>query len=460
MADEQTIPNVLFVGPTAVGNALANMRGGRWNFFPHVPDISTFRAGLANGTVDNNIQIVIIPDKFFDPQARDTSFEKLAAALSPYCMFLVISYTDSLRGPIQERIEHERFAASLPDGKIYFITQQHPNATMDRATDDFLADPPPDAEEAAAIISGGSYVPHEAHEANPEESTPVRVSAAPLPKSDTLGQVIAVTSSKGGSGKSTVSITLATYLAHASINSVKEGLPDKNGNPVKKPLKVLLLDLDVRDGQVGFFTGFWKPTVMKLRRFGINRETIEETKLYDEGLKIDVILAPRRPRAAEELPPEFYVELITYLRTMYDYIILDTSVNYLDPLLEKVAYPMADLIVMVTEVVSTSVYSMARWVQEVTSPLDQNGMAIPKRKIGIVVNKSLKSVNMTGKKIAENAQEVPIVSVIPSNQRLIAHATNVNSMEVLLEHEDLRPSFARLAESIVGDKYPLSKTVP
>lgn len=460
MADEQTIPNVLFVGPTAVGNALANMRGGRWNFFPHVPDISTFRAGLANGTVDNNIQIVIIPDKFFDPQARDTSFEKLASALSPYCMFLVISYTDDLRGPIQERIEHERFAASLPDGKIYFITQQHPNVTMDRATDDFLADPPPDAEEAAAIISGGSYVPHEAHEANPEESTPVRVSAAPLPKSDTLGQVIAVTSSKGGSGKSTVSITLATYLAHASINSVKEGLPDKNGNPVKKPLKVLLLDLDVRDGQVGFFTGFWKPTVMKLRRFGINKETIEETKLYDEGLKIDVILAPRRPRAAEELPPEFYVELITYLRTMYDYIILDTSVNYLDPLLEKVAYPMADLIVMVTEVVSTSVYSMARWVQEVTSPLDQNGMAIPKRKIGIVVNKSLKSVNMTGKKIAENAQEVPIVSVIPSNQRLIAHATNVNSMEVLLEHEDLRPSFARLAESIVGGKYPLSKTVP
>ena len=67
---------------------------------------------------------------------------------------------------------------------------------------------------------------------------------------------------------------------------------------------------------------------------------------------------------------------------------------------------------------------------------------------------------MTTKKIQENAQEVPIVSVVPSNQRLIAHATNVNSMEVLLEHEDLKASFGRLAESIVGDKYPLSRTVP
>lgn len=457
--NEQAVPNVIYIGPAAVGDAIAKMKA-EWNFFPHVPDISTFRAGLSNGSIDNNIQVVMIVDKFFDPLARDTSFEKLVASLSPYCMFCVISYGPDSRASILDRIEHERFTNSFPEGKIYFVDSSRPRRTIDEALDAFLADPPAEAEEAASILSGGSYVPQVHQEADPEASAPVQVSAAPIPKGDTLGQVIAVTSSKGGSGKSTVSITLATYLAHSSINSVKEGLLDKSGNPVKKPLKVLLLDLDVRDGQVGFFTGFWKPTVMKLRRFGINREQIEETKIYDEGLKIDVMLAPRRPRSAEELPPEFYVELITYLRSMYDYIILDTSVNYLDPLLEKVAYPMADLIVMVTEVVSTSVFSMARWVQEVTSPLDQNGMAIPKRKIGIVVNKSLKSVNMTGKKIAENAQEVPIVSVIPSNQRLIAHATNVNSMEVLLEHDDLRPSFARLAESIVGDKYPLSKTVP
>jgi MinD-like ATPase involved in chromosome partitioning or flagellar assembly len=457
--NEQAVPNVIYIGPAAVGDAIAKMRSD-WNFFPHVPDISTFRAGLSSGSIDNNIQVVMVVDKFFDPQARDTSFEKLVASLSPYCMFCVISYTADLRNSILDRVEHERFTNSYPDGKVYFVDYSRPNRTIDEAVDVFLSDPPPEADEAAAIISGGSYVPQVPQDANPEASEAVKVTAPPIPKGDCLGQVIAVTSSKGGSGKSTVSITLATYLAHSSINSVKEGLLDSNGQPVKKPLKVLLLDLDVRDGQVGFFTGFWKPTVMKLRRFGISREQIEETKIYDEGLKIDVMLAPRRPRSAEELPPEFYVELITHLRSMYDYIILDTSVNYLDPLLEKVAYPMADLIVMVTEVVSTSVFSMARWVQEVTSPLDQNGMNIPKRKIGIVVNKSLKSVNMTGKKIAENAQEVPIVSVIPSNQRLIAHATNVNSMEVLLEHEDLRPSFARLAESIVGSKYPLSKTVP
>lgn len=459
--NEQAVPNVVYIGPAGVGDALAKMRDD-WNFYPHVPDISTFRAGLANEQISNNIQIVIIVDKFFDPQGRDTSFEKLVASLSPYCMFCVVSYKDDLKGIILDRVEQERFSSNLPDGSVFFVSSGQPRKTLEAAVDGFLAKPPADALEAASIISGGDYVQPELEQSDgyPQESAPVQVTSAPIPKGDTLGQVIAVTSSKGGSGKSTVSITLATYLAHASINSVKEGLKDKSGNPVKRPLKVILLDIDVRDGQVGFFTGEWQPTVMKLRRFGISKETIESTKIYDKGLKIDVMLAPRRPRSAEELPPEFYVELITHLRSMYDYVILDTSVNYLDPLLEKVAYPMADLIVMVTEVVSTSVFSMARWVQEVTSPLEKDGMNIPKRKIGIVVNKSLKSVNMSGKKIKENAQDVPVVTVIPSNQRLIAHATNVNSMEVLLEHDDLRPSFRRLAESIVGDKYPLSQTVP
>lgn len=314
--NEQAVPNVIYIGPAAVGDAIAKMKA-EWNFFPHVPDISTFRAGLSNGSIDNNIQVVMIVDKFFDPLARDTSFEKLVASLSPYCMFCVISYSSDSRASILDRIEHERFTNSFPEGKIYFVDSSRPRRTIDEALDAFLADPPAEAEEAASILSGGSYVPQVHQEADPEASAPVQVSAAPIPKGDTLGQVIAVTSSKGGSGKSTVSITLATYLAHSSLNSVKEGLLDKNGNPVKKPLKVLLLDLDVRDGQVGFFTGFWKPTVMKLRRFGINREQIEETKIYDEGLKIDVMLAPRRPRSAEELPPEFYVELITYLRSMY-----------------------------------------------------------------------------------------------------------------------------------------------
>jgi hypothetical protein len=121
---------VIYIGPAAVGDAIAKMRSD-WNFFPHVPDISTFRAGLSSGSIDNNIQVVMVVDKFFDPQARDTSFEKLVASLSPYCMFCVISYTADLRNSILDRVEHERFTNSYPDGKVYFVDYSRPNRTID-----------------------------------------------------------------------------------------------------------------------------------------------------------------------------------------------------------------------------------------------------------------------------------------------------------------------------------------
>jgi len=269
--------------------------------------------------------------------------------------------------------------------------------------------------------------------------------------SQSLGQVLAVTSSRGGTGKTTVALGLASYLAKASKAAVAQGLAEGD------PLKVIVLDLDVRDGQVGFFTGFWKPTVMKLKRYGIDREQIEGTKIHDEGLEIDLMLAPRRPRSADELSPEFYMELIEELKSSYDYIILDTSPNYLDPIVEKVAYPLADLILMVTGPSKPSLYSMARWIQEVTSPLDQGGMDVPKGKIGIVVNRSTAERSLPGKEIVANAQELPIISVIPDTPKVVGPALNENALERILDSKEINNAFGKIAKSLVYGKRTLAE---
>lgn len=437
-------PKAVFIGPATVGDALKTLRPG-WDFLPHAPDINTFRARIDKGTIDRFIQIVLIVDKFFDPQARDASFERLIARLSPHCFFGIVNYNVDNNESILQRVQHERYQGSHPDSQIFFIDRFNPNRSLDESVMTFIDNADENSEEAACILAGKDISEIENRY---EEASPI-IEAV---QSDTLGQVVTVTSSKGGSGKSTIAISLSTYLAHASINSVREGLEEK-------PLNVVILDLDVRDGQLGFFTGAIEPSVLKIKRYGVSEDVIIDTAIYDEGLKVDLLLAPRSPRAAEELPPDFYVDLIQTLRTMYDYVIIDTSVNYLDPLLEEVAYPIADQIVMVTEFVRPSVLSMGRWIQEVTEPRERNGMNIPKRKIGIVVNKSLSSVNLNKKTIVDIAQNVPIITVVPSNQPLIAHATNVNSMELVLEHEKLRESIQRLAEAIVGNKYTLSQNV-
>ena len=264
-----------------------------------------------------------------------------------------------------------------------------------------------------------------------------------------LGKVLAVTSSKGGSGKSTVAMTLATYLAHASVNSVREGLEER-------PLKIVVLDLDVRDGQIGFLTGHFKPTVLHMRTNGISDQTLDETIIHQPRMKIDLLLAPKRPRAAEETPAEFYLDLIRLLKKRYDYVILDTSVNYLDPLLEKVAYPIADQIIFVTDIVVNSVYSMTRWVQEVTREKEKQGMGIPKNKIGIVVNKSMTNVAMDPKRIKQGAVNLRILTIVPNNAKLMAHSANMQSMELVLRHNDIREAFRRLARTVIGKYYKLS----
>lgn len=439
-------PKAIFIGVPEVAAALAQIRKD-WDFLPAVPDIASLWEGLTNGSIDNNVQAILILDQFFDVTAEDTSFEKLVVTMSPYCFFGIINYNKGLHEAIRERVDYEAYnTGSSGDPMYFYIDPESPNRTLDRALQEFIQRST--AEEAVAILSGRDI----SRPSAPEEVAPVYEHSS-LGEVDEdskyLGQIVAVTSSKGGSGKSTVSMTLASYLAHASEAAALKGL-------VERQLKVLVLDLDIRDGQVGFLTGNSKPTVIALRMNGITTETIKETVIHSPRLKVDLLLAPKRPRNSDDTPPDFYIELLQNLRRQYDYIILDTSVNYLDPLLEKVAYPVADQIVFVTDIVVNSVFSMTRWIQEVTKPREQGGMGISPSKIGIVVNKALADVNMSSEKIERSALGLPIISVVPSNPKLVAHSANMQSLELLLKHPEIRGSIRRLARAIVGQKYKLS----
>lgn len=450
-------PKVIYIGPQQVYDYLVN-RNPQWDFEPCVPDIPSLWAGLESGKVDQESHIILVIDFFFDEKGQDTSFEQLIATMAPHCMIGIVNYKPHLRNLISERIDSEAYAmGSSEDVKYYFIDKQQPDESIKRAVAAFAAESP--LEEIVSVITGRPIAQRVTETPAVVDVPPVRqLNPIELLEEDDdeenpyLGRVVTVTSSKGGSGKSTVALTLATYLAHASINSEKEGLEPKR-------LKIAVLDLDVRDGQIGFLTGNSKPTVIQLRTRGVSKKNIEEVAIYNPRLKLDVILAPKRPRNAEDLPPDFYVELIQTLRKMYDYVILDTSVNYLDPLLEKVAYPMSDQIIFVTDIVINSVFSMTRWILEVTKSKEQGGMGISKNKIAIVVNKALLGVGMPGEKIQKSAQNIYVIAAIPSNPKVMAHAANTQSMDLLLQYPDLYKHLRKIARAITGKRYKLSDNV-
>lgn len=445
--------NAIYIGKDhRIGDLLQKIKP-EWNFLPHVSNIGELWQGLNNETITDDIQAIFILDIFFDETGSDTAFEDFIAQMGSYCYLGVLSYRPDYQNMIVERVNEAAYRVSSETPTFYFISRENPVASINKSLSNFInSETKPELEDVKNRILGREQTTPKFTPEKEKETFSYEDDEIDDEPSQYFGNVIAVTSSKGGSGKSTIALTLSTLLAHSSINSVREGLEER-------PLKVIIVDLDIRDGQIGFLTNHNKPTVLNLRVNGINNESLDNTIIHSPRLKVDLLLAPKRPRASEDTPPDFYLELLQKLKKRYDYIILDTSVNYLDPLLENVAYPMANKIIFVTDIVINSIFSMTRWIQEVTNKKEQNGMGIDRRKIGIVVNKSLANINMSGDRIADSAMGLPIITAIPSNPKLIAHAANLQTMESILKHADLFKSFLRLAKAIVGSSYKLSENI-
>jgi cellulose biosynthesis protein BcsQ len=246
---------------------------------------------------------------------------------------------------------------------------------------------------------------------------------------------ITVTSSKGGSGKSTASILLAGSIARASADA-------------GSPLSVCLIDLDTRDGQVASLIGKFMPTALNIRVQPVwDEERIRRNLVHADGLGIDTLLAPIRPRTADTVGPDFYRTIVRSLQRMYDVVIMDTSVQYLEPLIAEVALGEADEILFVTTLASTAVQGMARALREITAPVDESGLGIPREKIGIIVNQSVANVGMERDQVLAAGLGVPVVGVIPLATKDVLTATNLNRMYALLDHPLLGPAYNELGRA-------------
>lgn len=253
-----------------------------------------------------------------------------------------------------------------------------------------------------------------------------------LPTARPGQMTIACMSSKGGSGKSTTALSLAGMIAQGS-------------KAAGDPKKVVVVDLDVRDGQVGSLIGQYLPTAVSIRiQPTWDAATVTENLVHDPRLGIDALLAPVRPRNAEDVGPDFYRQVIQVLQTTHDVVILDCSVSYLDPLL-GMAFALSDEILFVTTLATTSIQGMARALGEMFAPVEEGGLAIPPAKVGIVANQVMANVGITKDQIFSAALGSQIVGTIPAAFNEVLVATNANRLDKLLRHPQLGAAYYSLA---------------
>ena len=225
------------------------------------------------------------------------------------------------------------------------------------------------------------------------------------------GQILTFFSPKGGIGTTTLAVNVAVAMADS-------------GN------KTLLIDGSLQFGDVAVMLNLKSTTsIVDLaeRMSDIDQDLIGSVLLeHDSGLR--VLLAPPRPEMAELVQPDDLKSLLDMMRSMFDYIVIDSSSSIDD--INLVMLDAADRIVLVTRQSLPSLKNVSRFF-DLSEYLEYE-----QEKVFMVVNHSNKKSSISVKDI-EDTLRWPASATIPEDP--IAYTAADQGRPLVTEYWNRRP---------------------
>lgn len=210
-------------------------------------------------------------------------------------------------------------------------------------------------------------------------------------------KVITVYGAKGGLGKTTIAVNLALKLA-------------------EQKKKVAILDLDLLFGDVHIFMDVEpKETISDLMQEAFSN-SIDSVRafmtVHPSG--VHILCAPKTPEYAETVSGDRIQSLLALLRSYYDYVIIDTAVNFSDPTLA--ALEASTTILFVTGL-DVSVLKNSKVAMSILESLGQ------KKKVRVIINRAVEINSITIADV-QRIVDAPILSRIPSDYMVAVAALN------------------------------------
>ncbi len=218
------------------------------------------------------------------------------------------------------------------------------------------------------------------------------------------GKIITLFSTKGGLGKTTLACNLAIGMATQSGQSV------------------VLVDLDLQGGDVAVILNLTvNQTIADLAQEDWEGDiTVIDTFLAAHFSGINVLCAPNSPEQAELVTPGHVTKLINYLKTKFDFVILDTAPAYSEINLNVLE--MSDnLVVLVAQDLPTLRH--VRSTMEVLAALNFTD------KINLVLNQ-LRPDGISVKEMEKNLGR-SMTTVIPADDKTVLQSVNKGQPFVL-----------------------------
>jgi len=299
----------------------------------------------------------------------------------------------------------ETIRQKTPHVQVVILSVQGDQNYMRRAmlvgARDFLTKPPMADELTSAIRRAGAMAREEksksaqayvAPAAGPSQAAAYRPSA--------MGKVIMLYSPKGGTGCTTLAVNLALAFHNDET-------------------RVALVDANLQFGDVAVFLNEQgKNTILDLapRVDELDQDVVEDVMIKHGASGMHVLAAPSRPEQAENVKAEQISDLLSYLRRLYAYVVVDTS-SYLNDVTLAVL-DVSDVVVLIATQDIPSIKDGRLFLDLLTT------LGVSASKVAFVMNRYDKRIpGITPEKVGENLKQ-QVVAVIPLDERIVIPSVN------------------------------------
>lgn len=206
-------------------------------------------------------------------------------------------------------------------------------------------------------------------------------------------RTITVFSTKGGAGKSLLATNIAVLLA--------EEAPDE----------VVLVDLDLHSGDDAVMLQMlpnWTIADAAARGAGLDADQLRGF-LTTHPSKLRLLAAPLHPAEADTITSDSVGHILTLLRGMFRYVVVDGPAQFTDPLLTAIDH--TDVVVVVAMMDVPSIKNLRMSSQTL------HELGVPRDRIRLVLNRADSKVGLTVKEI-EGSLGTQIDARIPSSREV------------------------------------------
>jgi len=327
---------------------------------------------------------------------------QLAQELDPDVVLMDINMPD-----VDGITATETIRQKSPHIQVVILSVQGDQNYMRRAmlagARDFLTKPPMGDELISAIRRAGEMSHLErAKGIQPRAGNPPVVtgsSAITQGFPATKGKIITVYSPKGGTGCTTIAVTLAIALNNETT-------------------RVVVVDANLQFGDVAMFVNEQgKNTILDLapRVDELDPDIVEDTLRRHEASGIRILAAPQRPEMAEKVLADQFVKVLQYLQSLYAYVVVDTCSILTDVILSTV--DISDLILLVATQEIPAIKNSRLFLDLLQT------MGIDKERIVFIMNRYDKRIGITPEKIGENLKQ-EVAAIIPLDEKVVITAVN------------------------------------